>query len=129
MKLRLILGFIFIVVLLFFCFYDKEEYPIRYNFLNMSRMDVLSWINSYGRMDKYSFIDSDDELWNKIEIRKTPETFIFNDISEVLKDDYVMELNEWNIGGQSISGGRLYYKLIFDNDIVVDQSDRVIKNL
>jgi|GEM_PF-2483119 len=101
----------------------------RYNFIGMSRMEVLEWIDENGRTTKYKSVKYGDEYWNKIEIRIFPSTWDFNKIDDVLKDEYIMKLDAWGIGGMSLRHGtRLYYKLYFEEDKVIKQKDITIRN-
>lgn len=101
---------------------QKDEIPEnRFNFVGMTRMEVLDWVDKNGRATKYSYIRPGDKNWNKIEIN-APDNYFYDSVQDVLKDEFVIKKNEWLVGGMSLPHGTyLYYRIVFKNDIVVEQ--------
>lgn len=121
------LFLIFIVGIWYFGFY--EPMPPRHNFIGMTRMEVLDWCDKHGRACNYSFVNKDDKDYNKIEIDAGHWKQFFEDVSEIIKNKETMTAEYWRIGGMSLRlGTRLYYRLKFKNNIVIDQHDAMIRD-
>lgn len=108
-------------------FYDKfiyEPYPeTRHNFIGMTRMEVLEWMDKNGRATKYRHIRPDDERWNKIHLR-APNSCFYDSVDDILNKHSKMNEDLWGIGGITLRHGTiLYYELKFKDDKVVEQSD------
>lgn len=108
-------------------FYDEfiyEPYPeTRHNFIGMTRMEVLEWIDKNGRATKYRHIRPGHKHWNKIELIDRC-SFYYDSVDDILNDHRVINEDLWKIGGISLRHGTIfYYELKFKDDKVVKQSD------
>lgn len=125
-----ILGGLYFAGYKFWEEYIYEPYPeTRYNFIGMTRMEVLEWMDKNGRATKYNFIFPKDKNWNKIELR-APNDCFYNSIDDILNDNTAMNLDSWGLGGMSLrQGTRLYYKLKFKDNKVIEQTDSSLSDL
>ena len=108
-------------------FYDKfiyEPYPeTRHNFIGMTRMEVLEWMDKNGRATKYRHIRPGHKHWNKIHLR-APNSCFYDSVDDILNKPSKMNEDLWGIGGITLRHGTiLYYELKFKDDKVVEQSD------
>lgn len=111
-NLLIILSSISFVLFVWYGFL-YEPYPKeRYNFIGMSRIEVLEWLNLHKDTD------------GRILIQIGSCDFYYPDIEKFKRDENVMESNEWGIGEIRLRlGTRLYYSLIFKNGKVIKQTD------
>ena len=109
--------------------YMYEPYPeMRHNFIGMTRIEVLEWMDKNGRATKYNFILPTDKHWNKIELR-APNDCFYDSIDDILNDKTAMNQDSWGLGGISLrQGTRLYYKLEFKNNKVIKQKDSMLSD-
>jgi len=106
--------FMFMAVFLFMCSCRKTSHPAPVNYIGKSKTEVASMLS---KTERFRF-----NKGPQIMLSVHSGFFYYDRADDIIKDDFVMRSDEWEVNFREHGWYRYFYKIIFSNGYVTKQS-------